>query len=213
MENLVEIRNVTKRSDGRVIFDNVSFDIEKGSVTGLVGESGSGKSMLLKMICGLAAADAGEIRVAGKPVCEGQFPEATGLALEETRLNPSLGGVETLRKVAALRRRMKYNEIDYMLRLADLNPQSSRLVGSYTDGMKKRLKLAIALLEDPALALLENPVAQMNEERTAAVWEMLGLKNKECGVTMLLADRDAGEILGVCTHLYRIVDCRIVPVF
>ena len=79
--------------------------------------------------------------------------------------------------------------------------------------MKRRLKMAMALLENPILALLENPVSQMDEERVAGVWEMLGFKNKESGVTMLLTCRNAEEIAGYCTHLYRLSEGRIAPVF
>lgn len=213
MEKLVEIKNVTKRSDGKVIFDDVSLDIEKGGIIGLVGEEGSGKTLLFKMICGFVATDAGCIYVSGQPVCEGRFPESTGIMLDETELDPSLSGFDTLKKIAAINNRVKYNEMDYMLRLADLNPKSCRSVGGYTEGMKRRLKMALALLENPALALLENPVAQMDEERIFGVWQMLGVKNKEFGVTMLLTARDAGEIAEYCTHLYRISECRIISVF
>ncbi len=213
MEKLVEIKNVTKRSDGKVLFDDASLDIEKGSITGLVGEGDGREAMLFKMICGLAGADAGQICVAGRPVCEGRFPESTGIMLDETELDPCLSGFDTLKKIAAINNRVKYNEIDYMLRLADLNPKSCRAVGNYTEGMKRRLKMAIALLENPVLALLENPVAQMDEERVAGVWEMLGFKNKESGITMFLTCRNAEEIAGYCTHLYQLSEGVITPVF
>lgn len=204
MENIVELRHVSKAYKDNVLFQDISLEIPKGDICGIVGVNGSGKSVLLKMICGLVLPDAGEIYVDGKKMDKGNFPQDIGVILDCAGFLPSETGLKNLSIIAGIRKKAGREELEEVMRMVGLDPASKLKVGKYSLGMKQRLSIAQALMEKPAFLILDEPLNAIDED-TACEFRRLFLKlNEEKGVSILMTSHNREDIVELCRHVYRI---------
>lgn len=187
METCIEVQNVVKRFRDQVVLKNVSISFEKGQIHGIVGRNGSGKTVLFKCICGLMHPEEGVILVNGKRVGRDvDMPEDIGAIIEAPGFLPNYSGYKNLRFLANIRRKIGKEEILNVLKTVGLDPESRKHVGKYSLGMRQRLGIAQAIMEDPEILILDEP---MNGLDNAGVQDiralLLGLKTQ--GKTILLA--------------------------
>ena len=178
MENCIEVQNVVKRFRDQVVLKNVSISFEKGQIHGIVGRNGSGKTVLFKCICGLMHPEEGVILVNGKRVGRDvDMPEDIGAIIEAPGFLPNYSGYKNLRFLANIRRKIGKEEILNVLKTVGLDPESRKHVGKYSLGMRQRLGIAQAIMEDPEILILDEP---MNGLDNAGVQDiralLLGLK-------------------------------------
>lgn len=202
METCIEVQNAVKRFRDQVVLKNVSISFEKGKIHGIVGRNGSGKTVLFKCICGLMHPEEGVILVNGKRVGRDvDMPEDIGAIIEAPGFLPNYSGYKNLRFLANIRRKIGKEEILNVLKTVGLDPESRKHVGKYSLGMRQRLGIAQAIMEDPEILILDEP---MNGLDNAGVQDiralLLGLKTQ--GKTILLASHNHEDIAALCDTVH-----------
>ncbi len=194
----IRIENAGKCIKGTWIFQNVTVSFESGKIHGLIGRNGAGKTMLMKSICGLTRISTGTITVQGKKVgVETDIPDSIGAILDAPGFLPNLSGFENLKYLAGLRGRIGDDKIRETIELVGLSAQSRKHVGKYSLGMRQRLGIAQAIMEDPDILLLDEP---MNGLDNQGVEDMRALfrRLREEGKTILLASHHKEDIEELC---------------
>ena len=202
MENCIEVQNVVKRFRDHVVLKNVSISFEKGKIHGIVGRNGSGKTVLFKCICGLMHPEEGVIFVNGKRVGRDvDMPEDIGAIIEAPGFLPNYSGYKNLRFLANIRRKIGKEEILSVLKTVGLDPESRKHVGKYSLGMRQRLGIAQAIMEDPEILILDEPMNGLDNAGVQDIRALL-LELKAQGKTILLASHNHEDIAALCDTVH-----------
>jgi len=202
MENCIEVQNVVKRFRDQVVLKNVSISFEKGKIHGIVGRNGSGKTVLFKCICGLMHPEEGVILVNGKRVGRDvDMPEDIGAIIEAPGFLPNYSGYKNLRFLANIRRKIGKEEILNVLKTVGLDPESRKHVGKYSLGMRQRLGIAQAIMEDPKILILDEPMNGLDNAGVQDIRALL-LELKAQGKTILLASHNHEDIAALCDTVH-----------
>ena len=202
MENCIEVQNVVKRFRDQVVLKNVSISFEKGRIHGIVGRNGSGKTVLFKCICGLMHPEEGVILVNGKRVGRDvDMPESIGAIIEAPGFLPNYSGYKNLRFLANIRRKIGKEEIMNVLKTVGLDPESRKHVGKYSLGMRQRLGIAQAIMEDPEILILDEPMNGLDNAGVQDIRALL-LELKAQGKTILLASHNHEDIAALCDTVH-----------
>lgn len=202
METCIEVQNVVKRFRDQVVLKNVSISFEKGQIHGIVGRNGSGKTVLFKCICGLMHPEEGVIFVNGKRVGRDvDMPEDIGAIIEAPGFLPNYSGYKNLRFLANIRRKIGKEEILNVLKTVGLDPESRKHVGKYSLGMRQRLGIAQAIMEDPEILFLDEPMNGLDNAGVQDIRALL-LELKAQGKTILLASHNHEDIAALCDTVH-----------
>lgn len=183
--------------------------LQEGGIYGIVGDNGSGKTVLLKLICGFMKPDSGTVTVNGKVIGkDADFPENTGIIIEAPGFLPNYSGMKNLEYLASIRGKIGKEQIESAMKTVGLDPSSKLRVGKYSLGMKQRLGIAQAIMEDQQLLILDEPMNALDKD---AVEEMrkLFLNFKASGKTMLIVSHNEGDISTLCDEVYEFDGARI----
>lgn len=194
----IRVEGVYKRFGTDTVLKDVSRSFERGRIHGIVGNNGSGKTVLMKCICGFLIPDSGSITVNGERVgVDVDFPRDMGLIIETPGFLPNMTGVKNLEILASLNKKIGLEEIAAAIRRVGLDPLMKKPVGKYSLGMRQRLGIAQAIMEDPALLILDEPLNGLDKHGVAEMRQLIkGLK--EQGKTILLASHNQGDIDELC---------------
>ena len=202
METCIEVQNVVKRFRDQVVLKNVLISFEKGKIHGIVGRNGSGKTVLFKCICGLMHPEEGVILVNGKRVGRDvDMPEDIGAIIEAPGFLPNYSGYRNLRFLANIRRKIGKEEILNVLKTVGLDPESRKHVGKYSLGMRQRLGIAQAIMEDPEILILDEPMNGLDNAGVQDIRALL-LELKAQGKTILLASHNHEDIAALCDTVH-----------
>lgn len=202
METCIEVQNVVKRFRDQVVLKNVSISFEKGQIHGIVGRNGSGKTVLFKCICGLMHPEEGVILVNGKRVGRDvDMPEDIGAIIEAPGFLSNYSGYKNLRFLANIRRKIGKEEILNVLKTVGLDPESRKHVGKYSLGMRQRLGIAQAIMEDPEILILDEPMNGLDNAGVQDIRALL-LELKAQGKTILLASHNHEDIAALCDTVH-----------
>lgn len=202
METCIEVQNVVKRFRDQVVLKNVLISFEKGKIHGIVGRNGSGKTVLFKCICGLMHPEEGVILVNGKRVGRDvDMPEDIGAIIEAPGFLPNYSGYKNLRFLANIRRKIGKEEILNVLKTVGLDPESRKHVGKYSLGMRQRLGIAQAIMEDPETLILDEPMNGLDNAGVQDIRALL-LELKAQGKTILLASHNHEDIAALCDTVH-----------
>jgi ABC-type multidrug transport system ATPase subunit len=191
-----------KYSKYRKVLDNVSLNIPKGSIYGFLGPNGAGKSTTMRLLTGILPEQEDSIRIFDKPL-QGQLPQVfdkIGSLVESPALYLHLSGYNNLKYIAKLRN-IPESRINEVLELVDLQRDAKRKAKQYSLGMKQRLAIAMALLNEPELLLLDEPVNGLDPNGIQDIRRLLIRLNKEKGVTIFVSSHLLAEIERMCTHV------------
>lgn len=196
--SVINVNNVTKKFRGNTVLKDVSLEIEKGTVLGLIGRNGSGKTVLMKCILGLVSPTSGSITVRDKRVGKDiDIPENVGVIIETPGFLPNFSAYNNLMQLARIRRKIGKPEVRAAIKRVGLDPDDKKHVGKYSLGMRQRLGLAQAIMEDPDILILDEPLNGLDKEGAADMREfLLGLKVQ--GKTLLIASHSAEDIDVLC---------------
>ena len=196
--NIISVKNLSKDFGQERVLKNVTRDFEKGKIHGIVGNNGSGKTVLMKCICGFLIPDSGSITVNGERVgVDVDFPRDMGLIIETPGFLPNMTGVKNLEILASLNKKIGLREIAAAIRRVGLDPLMKKPVGKYSLGMRQRLGIAQAIMEDPTLLILDEPLNGLDKHGVREMRQLIkGLK--EQGKTILLASHNQGDIDELC---------------
>lgn len=195
---MIEIKNVSLILQKNEILKDISVHFERGNIHGLIGRNGSGKTMLMKCICGFVKPNSGEILVDGKRIgkdCD--FPKNAGIIIETPGFIPYYSGYKNLKLLADLRGKISRDDIRKTMEKVGLNPDLKRHVRKYSLGMRQRLGLAQAIMENPDLLVLDEPMNGLDKEGVADMRKYL-LDLKSQGKTILIASHSAEDIGILC---------------
>ena len=194
----ISVQNVSKDFGAERVLNSVSRDFEKGKIHGIVGNNGSGKTVLMKCICGFLIPTEGTVTVNGKRVGRDvDFPPGLGLIIETPGFLPNLSGAKNLEILASLNKKIGLAEIADSIRRVGLDPLMKKPVGKYSLGMRQRLGIAQAIMEDPALLILDEPLNGLDKHGVREMRDLIkGLKVD--GKTILLASHNQGDIDELC---------------
>ncbi len=198
MKNIIEIKSISLVLNKSSILNSVSISYECGKIHGLIGRNGSGKTMLMKCICGFIKPTKGDIFVDGKQIgkdCD--FPKNIGIIIETPGFIPYYSGYKNLKLLADLNRKIGAAEIKNAMVQVGLDPDLKRHVKKYSLGMRQRLGLAQAIMENPDLLILDEPMNGLDKDGVADMRKYL-LNLKEQGKTILIASHSAEDIDVLC---------------
>ena len=185
-----------------MVLKNVSISFEKGQIHGIVGRNGSGKTVLFKCICGLMHPEEAVILVNGKRVGRDvDMPEDIGAIIEAPGFLPNYSGYKNLRFLANIRRKIGKEEILNVLKTVGLDPESRKHVGKYSLGMRQRLGIAQAIMEDPEILILDEPMNGLDNAGLQDIRALL-LELKAQGKTILLASHNHEDIAALCDTVH-----------
>ena len=195
---MVEVKNVDLTLQKNEILKNVSVRFERGKIHGLIGRNGSGKTMLMKCICGFVKPSSGEITVGGKRIGRDRdFPESVGIIIETPGFIPYYSGLKNLKLLADLRGKISKDDVRRTMEQVCLDPNLKRHVRKYSLGMRQRLGLAQAIMEDPELLILDEPMNGLDKDGVSDMRQYL-LDLKAQGKTILIASHSAEDIDVLC---------------
>ena len=202
-EYIIQTQSLTfEYSKHRKVLDDVSLNIPKGSIYGFLGPNGAGKSTTMRLLTGILPEQGDAIRIFDKPL-QGQLPqvfEKIGSLVESPALYLHLSGYNNLKYIARLRN-IPEGRINEVLELVDLQRDAKRKAGQYSLGMKQRLAIAMALLNEPELLLLDEPVNGLDPNGIQDIRRLLIRLNREKGVTIFVSSHLLAEIERMCTHI------------
>lgn len=196
------VENVYKSFGKEDVLADVSLSIPPGKIVGVVGNNGSGKTVLMKCICGFLRPDRGSITVNGVRVGKDRdFPDSLGIIIETPGFIPNMSGYRNLKTLAALRGLIGKKEITKVLDRVGLSKSAHKAVSKYSLGMRQRLGLAQAIMEDPAVLILDEPFNGLDKSTVEDMRGlMLGLRDS--GKAILLASHNGQDIHELCDSVY-----------
>lgn len=198
MDNIITVKNVDLTIGKTEILKNINAEFERGKIHGLIGRNGSGKTMLMKCVCGFVRPTSGEITVDGKRIGRDRdFPENVGIIIETPGFIPYYSGLKNLKLLADLRGKISKDTVRKTMEQVGLDPNLKRHVRKYSLGMRQRLGLAQAIMEDPDLLILDEPMNSLDKDGVKDMRQyLLDLKSK--GKTILIASHSAEDIDVLC---------------
>lgn len=210
MENMIVIRNVTKKFQEYKALDDITLTFEKGKIHGVIGRNGSGKTVLFKCICGFLKIDEGEIFIEGKKLGRDmEAPSDVGVIIENPGFLPGYSGYQNLSFLAGIQKKVSRNEIIEVMKRVGLDARSNKHVGKYSLGMKQRLGIAQAIMEEPSLLILDEPMNGLDNQGVQEV-RMLLRELKEEGKTILLASHNKEDISVLCDTVVEVDKGKIL---
>ena len=210
MEPYIKIENLSKKIKGTAVLDNINMEFFKGNVYGIRGINGSGKTMLFRAICGLINPTEGQITIDKKILHRDvSFPESIGVLIENPGFLPSYTGRYNLKLLADIKNIINYEKIDETLNLVGLDCNDKRKYKQYSLGMKQKLGIAQALMEDPDLILLDEPTNALDEKSVENILSIIE-KEKAKGKLILIASHDKLILEQICDEIINIENGRII---
>ncbi|RKP58066.1 ABC transporter ATP-binding protein [Cohnella endophytica] len=212
MDHTVRVEQVGKRYGNKIVLEKVDLTIERGQIYGFIGPSGAGKTTLVKMLVGMETADEGTVTVLGKKMPNLRMLQEIGYMAQSDALYTELTGEENLRFFASLFKLNKEEQkqrIAYAAELVNLTPDLAKKAGAYSGGMKRRLSLAIALIQNPQILILDEPTVGIDPELRLSIWnELFRLKNEE-GKTIIVTTHVMDEA-DRCDYLAMVREGRVL---
>jgi len=196
--NAVDMRGINQRYGSMTVLHDLDLTLEEGEVLGLFGHNGAGKTTSMKLILGLLAPSAGEVRVLGRAPNDPDVRRQLGYLPENVTFYPQLSGRETLRHFARLKSAPP-KQVDELLEQVGLAHAAERRVKTYSKGMRQRLGLAQALLGEPRLLLLDEPTVGLDPIATGDLYELVD-RLRQRGTSIILCSH---VLPGVEAHINR----------
>ncbi|MBP3618696.1 MAG: ATP-binding cassette domain-containing protein [Lachnospiraceae bacterium] len=207
---MIQVKDVSLTIKKTEILRHVTVAFEKGKIHGLIGRNGSGKTMLMKCICGFVKPTEGTIIVNGKQVgkdCD--FPDSVGMIIETPGFIPYYSGYKNLKLLADLRKKITGEQVKEAMGRVGLDPELKRHVRKYSLGMRQRLGLAQAIMENPELLILDEPMNGLDKEGVADMRRYL-LDLKKQGKTILIASHSTEDIAVLCDTVWEMDKGRLM---
>ncbi|KNH35640.1 ATP-binding cassette domain-containing protein [Exiguobacterium acetylicum] len=209
---MIKLEQVTKGYQGNPLFADVDLTIQKGDIVGITGPNGSGKSVLFKMICGFIHPDAGTITVRNEQLGPTRrFPENVGVIIDRPGYIAHKSGFENLKQLATIRKVITDADIEQAMRTVSLQPGNRQKVKQYSLGMKQKLAIAQAIMEQQDILILDEAFNALDHDSVLRLRELL-LSFKKEGKTIILTSHNQQDIDALCDAVYRINQGRLEQV-
>lgn len=201
-EPVIQVDKVSRYFGEDCVLKEAELTLYEGQVCGIVGNNGSGKTVLMKCICGFLPVTSGIIRVRGKEIGrEVDFPESLGVIIESPGFLTDLTGFRNLEILAFMNRRITPAQIRLIMKKVGLDPDMKKSVAKYSLGMRQRLGIAQAIMEEPELLVLDEPFNGLDKQGVEDMRKIL-LELKAQGKTILLASHNEDDIRILCDRVF-----------
>lgn len=199
----IEFSDVGVELNGASILKHVSASFDRGMIHGIIGRNGSGKSVMFKTMCGFIRASSGSVTVNGKRVgVDVDHPDSLGFIISDSGFLPRYSGYKNLRFIARVRNVIGADEISSAMKLVGLDPKSRKPVAHYSTGMKQRLPIAQAIMENPSLLVLDEPMNGLDDSGVREM-RMLFERLKREDKTIMMASHNREDIEELCDTVYK----------
>ncbi len=209
----IEIKNLTKKISGNVILDNINIEMISGKIYGLKGKNGSGKTMLMRAICGLILPTEGQVvidgQVLGKDI---SFPNSIGALIETPGFIANYSGFKNLKVLSQIQGKINDEKILEILQLVGLDPNEKKKYKKYSLGMKQKLGIAAAIMEDPKIIILDEPTNALDENSIIILREILH-KYRDEGSLIIISCHDSEELAFLSDEIFYIENGRVKSKF
>lgn len=206
----IEVMDYTKIIRGVTILDHVNLVFESGKCYGLKGKNGSGKTMLMRAVSGLISPTEGKVVIDGETLGkEISFPRSIGALIENPAFIANYTGYKNLELLASIQHKIGKEEIRKAMLDVGLNPDDKRKYRKYSLGMKQKLGIASAFMENPDIIILDEPINAIDEAGVKNVKQMLN-EAKERGAVIITACHDAEELQELSDEIIQISEGRII---
>lgn len=206
----IVMENVSKTIKRAPILVDINLEFEGGKVYGLKGKNGSGKTMLMRAICGLIKPNSGTItindEVLGKDI---SFPRSIGVLIENPAFINNYTGFKNLKVLASIQNKIGDEQIRKALEQVGLAPDDKRTYRKYSLGMKQKLGIAAAFMEEPDIIILDEPINALDEAGARQVHEILD-KQKKRGAIIIIACHDKEELEMLSDEIIEISEGKII---
>ena len=211
-KNVFEIENLSFAYDKHEVLNNLNLSFHEGIVTTMIGPNGCGKSVFFKTLCGYSLLTEGQVIYRGKIIGKEQdFIDDAGIVIEEPEFINSLSGLENLKILAEIQKKISEPEIIEVLKQFDLYEDRNKKVGKYSVGMKQKLRLAQAVMEKPQVLILDEPMNGLDKKSVKKVEDILKAF-VENGGTLLMTSHIEQQVEACCKIVYEIDGGEILRV-
>jgi len=207
----IEVRNLTKIISGNLILDNINIKMTRGKIYGLKGKNGSGKTMLMRAICGLILPTEGEViidgQVLGKDI---SFPNSLGALIESPGFISNYSGFKNLKILSEIQGKIDDNKINEVLTMVGLDPKEKKKFKKYSLGMKQKLGIAAAIMEEPEIIILDEPTNALDESSVISLRKTLQ-KYRDAGALIIISCHDSEELEFLSDEIFFMENGRLKP--
>ncbi|MEG0275940.1 MAG: ATP-binding cassette domain-containing protein [Coprobacillus sp.] len=208
--NVIYTKNLTKKYGKKCAVNSISMEIKKGDIYGLIGRNGAGKTSFMRLLLGMTKVTDGSIELLGGTDLENARLK-TGSIIETPAFYENMSAYKNMMYRSKLLGMSKaHDKIDELLKLVELYDVKNQKVDDYSLGMRQKLGIATALLNDPELLILDEPINGLDPVAIAEVRKILKKVNKEQGVTILISSHILGEMQKLATRYGFIVNGELV---
>lgn len=214
MENVLEVKNISKKIGKKMIIQNINFEIKKGEVFGIVGPNGAGKSTLIKTMLGLYKPTEGTTIINGYDVIK-DFENAlqeVGAIIENPEAYDYLTAKKNMEIFSRMYGKVDKQKIDELLKLVKLEDRKNHRVRTFSLGMKQRLGIAISLIPNPKLLILDEPTNGLDPIGIKELRDLIKNVSKEKGTAVLISSHILSEIELICDRIAIIDNGEIIEI-
>lgn len=207
MNEIITLKNIELKLKKTCVFQNLNFSCKQGEIIGITGANGSGKSVLFKLIAGLYSPSYGEVLINGENIVpERKIPANLGALIEEPGFINYYSGFKNLQYLASIRGVVGNQEINDTLKIVGLYEQKDQKVKTYSLGMRKKLGIVQAIMENPSILLLDEPMNALDKSSVENMRTLFRKLSSEKGTTILIASHSEEDIRILCDKVYAIED-------
>ena len=207
---VIEIKDISKKIGDQSVLNHISLHLESGHVYGLKGRNGSGKTMLMRAVCGLIRLTEGEIEIDGEILRKDiTFPGSVGVLIETPGFINNFSGYDNLQMITSIKEIVSNERVKETMELLGLDPADKKPLRKYSLGMKQKLGIAAAIVENPKLVILDEPTNALDEKSRQTFKEILGALREE-GALVLLSCHDSEDLLELSDQIIEIQEGRVV---
>lgn len=198
MDVAISVQGIVKTFGSETVLKGISHDFEQGKIHGIVGNNGSGKTVLMKCICGFIIPTKGKVYVNYKQVGkEIDFPDDMGIIIETPGFLPGVTGMKNLEILASLKKKINKSVMRDTIERVGLDPAMKKPVNKYSLGMRQRLGIAQAIMENPSILILDEPFNGLDKNGVRHIRNLIK-ELREQGKTIILASHNQVDIDELC---------------
>ena len=211
MEKVIELLNLSKSFKDKKLYSNVNLTVDKGEAIGIVGSNGSGKSVLFKIMTGLENADSGDIIINGQKIgVDCDFPIEVGIMVDSPGYIEYYSGYKNLILLSEIQGIISSSDVMDVMNLVGLDPDDKKPVRTYSTGMKQKLGIAQAIMENQKIILLDEPFNALDFKTNQEIVKVLR-RLKADGKTIIMTSHQHEYLEKICDKLYVIENFELVP--
>lgn len=204
---IIEVKNISKKFEDKIVLDNISFTIEEGDIFGLIGPNGAGKSTLINIMTGLLDPNNGNISIGGFDIKKESLKakEFLGLVPQELALMETISAYDNLEffgSLYGLKGKALKERIGYALDITGLNEKRKDKVKKFSGGMKRRLNLAAAIMHEPKILILDEPTVGIDPQSRNHIFQFIKSINREKNTTILYTSHYMEEVEYLCNNIF-----------